>query len=77
MNIGFLVSVANPKVPNTTSASYKRVAEMIKLLSEDNKITLYNTITYREGVSVPFCNTVFIRAAHPIMVYIKILRKLF
>ena len=77
MNIGFLVSLANPKVPNASPALYNRVTEMIKLLSGDNKITLYNTITYSEGVSLPFCNTVFIRAAHPIMVYIKILRKLF
>ena len=77
MNIGFLVPLGNPKVPNTTSAPYKRVAEMIKLLSGDNKITLYNPTHHKESFRVPFCNTVFIRAAHPIMVYVKILRKLF
>ena len=77
MNIGFLVPLGNPKVPNTSTATYRRVTEMIKLLSGYNKITLYNPTTHKESFSLPFCNTVFIRAAHPIIVYVKILRKLF
>ena len=80
MNIGFLVPLGNPKIPNTLPAAYRQVTGMIKLLSADNKITLYNpTTTGKQSVkiSLPFCNTVFIRATHPIMVYVKILRKLF
>lgn len=78
MNIGFLVPLgSNPDVPSAAPATYRRVTEMIKLLSGDNKITLYHPTTGKEGVSLPFCNTVVIRAAHPIMVYVKILRKLF
>ena len=77
MNIGFLVPLGNPKVPNTSPAGYRRVTEMIKLLSADNKITLYIPTTRKWRASLPFCNTVYIYATHPIMVYVKILRKLF
>lgn len=77
MNIGFLVPLGNPKVPNTPTAAYSRLTEMIKLFSEDNKITLYIPTTRKWRGSLPFCNTVYIYATHPIMVYVKILRKLF
>ena len=73
MNIGFLVPLGNPKDPNVSTAGYRRVTEMIKLLSGDNKITLYIYTKDKWSVNLPFCDVVFIRSAHAITLWIKIL----
>lgn len=77
MNIGFLIPWGNPKDPNVPTAGYRRVTEMIKLLSGDNKITLYIPTKGKWSINLPFCNVVFIRSAHAITLWIKILRTLF
>ena len=77
MNIGFLAPLGNPKDPKGLPAGYRHVTEMIKLLSGDNRITLYIPTTDKWSISLPFCDAVFIRSAHAIAVWIKTLRMLF
>jgi rhamnosyl/mannosyltransferase len=77
MNIGFLIPLLNPNDPNVSTAAYRRVTEMIKLLYRDNKITLYIPTKGKWSIRLPFCDVVFIRSAHAITLWIKVLRRLF
>jgi glycosyltransferase involved in cell wall biosynthesis len=76
MNIVFLAPLGNPKGPKGLPAGYRHVTEMIKLLSGDNRITLYIPTTHKWSISLPFCDVVFIRSAHAVTLWIKILRTL-
>ena len=76
MNIGFLLCPPNPNDPTTSTAAYRRVTEMIKLLSGDNRITFYILTKGKWSVNLPFCEVVFIRSAHAITLWIKTLRTL-
>lgn len=76
MNIGFVAPFANPNDPNVSTAGYRRVTELIKLLSGDNKITLYIPMRGKWDINIPFCDVVFIRSAHIITLWLKVLRTL-
>ena len=78
MNVGFLIPLGNLKDPNVAfTAGYRRVTEMIKLLSGDNKIALYIPTKGKWSINLPFCDVVFIRSAHAITLWIKVLKTLF
>ena len=76
MNIGFLMQLGDPSAPDSTIAGYRRLTEMMKLLSEDNNIILYIPTTDKWSISLPFCDVVFIRSAHAVTLWIEILRTL-
>ena len=75
-NIGFLLSPPNPNDPAVSTAAYRRVTEMMKLLSDDNRITFYIPIKDKWSVDLPFCEVVFIRSANTITLWIKTLKTL-
>ena len=77
MNIGFLAGFPNPKDPNTSKAAYRRVTEMIKVLSGDNRITLYIPTNGKWSIDLPFCDVVFIRSSNLITAWMKMIGMLF
>ena len=77
MNLGFLLGPPNPNDPTTSTAAYRRVTEMIKLLSEDNRITFYILTKGKWSVNLSFCDVVFIRSPSAITLWVKTLRTLF
>ncbi|CAD6491103.1 MAG: Glycosyl transferases group 1 [Candidatus Argoarchaeum ethanivorans] len=49
---------------------------MMKLLSDDNRITFYIPIKDKWSVELPFCDVVFIRSANAITLWVKTLKTL-
>lgn len=73
MNIGFLATFPNPNDPNGPKAGYRHVTELIKLLSENNKITLYSVSKHKWTINLSFCNNiVYIRSSNLIKRWLKI-----
>lgn len=77
MNIGFLATFPNPNDQNVPKAGYRHVTELIKLLSENNKITLYSVSKHKWGINLSFCNNiVYIRSSNLIIRWLKIVLRI-
>ena len=77
MNIGFLATFPNPNDQNVPKAGYRHVTELIKLLSENNKITLYSVSKHKWTIDLSFCNDIiYIRSSSLIIKWLKIIRRI-
>ncbi len=75
MNITFLATFPNPNKPGVSKAGYRRVTELMKLLSEDNAVTLYTISKDEWTIDLPFCSNIFhLCSKNPLALWVKTLR---
>lgn len=72
MNIGFFVSFPDPNDPGTPTAGYRHAAVLIKLLSENNSVTLFTISKHQWQVDMPLCHDiVYLRSQRILVRFIK------
>ena len=77
MNIGILTPLANPKDPSSSTAQYRYILDLTRLLSESHDITLYPVSKHKWSLSLPFrARVVPICSTNPLVRLLKTLTRL-